>query len=90
MKNFFTGLRALVYLRKIAIASERQALALETLARIEQFRWQAQQPKMAKPMVFGALNLDEAEKGWQRRRYGIASTGSDDETLRESTPGPGY
>ena len=53
------------------------AQSLESLERIESSRWERENVKVKpKPMVFGRLNLDEAEKEWQRRSEGREDEGS--------------
>ena len=65
-----TGLRLLYWIKKLAQAQERAASSLEQLARIETDRWQQQNVKLkpSQKIVFGTLNIEEANKEWDRRK----------------------
>jgi len=67
--NITIGWRLLATLRRIALAHERSATALEELARIQTSRWEAEtvRPVARKKMVFGTLSIEEANKEWDRR-----------------------
>jgi hypothetical protein len=59
----------LVYLRQIARASQRQAEAVETLARIETDRWQqANMPRPKGKFVIGSLDVKAANERWHRQQ----------------------
>ena len=64
--NLFACLRIVALLRRIARASERQAMALELLARVESDRWEREniRPK-PRPTEFGHLDASEADKQWR-------------------------
>ena len=67
--NWFSNLRALAFLRRIARAAERQADSLETLARIELERWSRESaPRHPKHSEFGQLDVAEAERRYRKIR----------------------
>lgn len=62
--------RALVWLKRLTLAQEQSAKALETLAQIETDRWRAENVR-SKPSVkiaYGTLNVEEANKDWDLRK----------------------
>ena len=66
MTGWFTGLRAVAWLKRLALAQERAAEALETLARIEHDRAHPA-PRPRGKFIAGQLNLDETNKIWAKR-----------------------
>jgi hypothetical protein len=61
-------LRILASLRRIARALERQADALETLARIATDEWaRAKRVAPARPTEFASLDIAEANKRWHQQ-----------------------
>lgn len=65
-----TGLRLLYWIKKLAQAQERSSAALECLAQIETDRWRAEnvRSKPAVKIAYGTLNVDEANKDWEKRK----------------------
>ena len=66
MITSFAILRLIAWLKRLALASERQAEALETLARIEHDRAHPA-PRPRGTFISGQLNLDETNKIWAER-----------------------
>ena len=75
--RFGIGLRALVFLRRIAIAMERQATALESLARNDLSRWEhdfAPRPHgRAKSPDISTLDVAEVQRRWDRMQEAAAT-----------------
>lgn len=64
--NLFASLRAIAWLKRIAIAAERIAIAQETLAKAAAI---ANAPRPAPAMtVFESLDITEAERDWRERQ----------------------
>ena len=63
---WFTVGRLVIWVKRLALAAERQAEALETLARIEQDRAHPA-PRPRGKFISGQLNLDETNKIWRKR-----------------------
>jgi hypothetical protein len=66
----FDGIKQVVLLRRIARASERQAAAMETLARLAADWWAAKYPaKLGKgaEVDFGLATDDEIVEAYERR-----------------------
>jgi len=67
--RWWIGLRVLVYLKRLSQSAERQADALETLARIESDRWQQQYgPRPKGKFIVGQLDVKAANERWHRQQ----------------------
>jgi hypothetical protein len=78
LKEWFTGLRALVFLKRIAESAHRIAEAQETLARISQDEWAAKHaPRPKGKFIIGQLDQEEANKQW-RKRMDLEGTGMEE------------
>ena len=67
--SFWTDLRSLAYLKRIAAAEERQAAALERLAQLAEDEWSRRHVKPPRGHVeFGLLDVDEAQRRWERQQ----------------------
>ncbi len=67
--TWFASLRVIVLLKRIARASERQALALEQLASLQQQKFDLAtiQKPLPRKAVISTFNLEEAEKEYTAR-----------------------
>ena len=78
MTAWFTGLRAIAWLKRIALAGERQAEALETLARISEDEWAAKHaPRPHGKFIVGTLDQKAANDNWNKLRR-MEETGVDE------------
>lgn len=67
--------RAVVYLKRASLSLERQAVAAETLARIEQDRWEREfAPRPKGKFLVGQLNIEEANKLYRETHHIEADT----------------
>ncbi len=67
--KFLSDLRSLALLRRIALASERQASAMEKMAEVAVDEWSRKhsRPKPS-PVEFGTMDVSEVEKLYARRK----------------------
>jgi hypothetical protein len=67
--SLWSDLRAVVLLKRIAKAEERQAAALETLADVAKGLWLDKHPVHRKSTVeFGMMDVEELNKRWARQQ----------------------
>lgn len=62
-------LRLLHWIKRLAVAQESASESLATLARIELSRWEKEslRPLPSKKIVYGSLNIEEANKEHAKR-----------------------
>jgi hypothetical protein len=61
--------RGVAWIKRLALATERNAEAMETLARIETDRWQqANMPRPKGKFVIGSLDIKAANERWHRQQ----------------------
>ncbi len=62
-------LRAVAYLKRIALASERQAIAMEKMAEVAVDEWSRKHSRPKPSHVeFGTMDVSEVEKLYARRK----------------------
>lgn len=65
--GWFTELRALAYLKRLTLATERLAVHAETLARISQDDWEARHaPRPRGKFVSGVMDQAAANERWHQ------------------------
>ena len=67
--SLFPSLRALVFLRRLARASERIAESLDELRQIERSRWAREnriRPAKIRPTEVAAFDVDAANEQWHK------------------------
>ena len=67
--SIFSGLRIVVYLRRISRAMERQADAMDELRTIERERWERETRSgrpAPRPTEFGTFDVNEANERYRR------------------------
>ena len=67
--SLFSSLRALVFLRRLVRASERQADSLDELRQIERDRWAREwriRPAKIRPTEIAAFDIDAANEQWHK------------------------
>jgi len=67
--SLFSSLRALVFLRRLARASERIAESLDELRQIERSRWAREcriRPAKIRPTEIAAFDIDAANEQWHK------------------------
>ena len=66
--SILADLRLLVLLRRIARAEERQAIALESVARVAEGFWYDQHPaRKSSPVEFGVMDVEAVNERYARQ-----------------------
>ena len=79
--SWFTELRRIVYLRRIAIAQERIAMATEEQSRMMREHWSLQpRPLRPRKTEIAAFDLEAANADWAEQRKMTMQDDEGDET----------